>query len=80
VREDRPFGGTAIRRPISPIMRGFSKADAYSGYNKLYEPDRKPSPILEAACWVQASMLARPATPHVLGRLRMESLVGGGLS
>jgi len=25
-----------------------------SGYNKLYEPDRKSGPILEAACWVHA--------------------------
>ena len=29
---------------------GIFQADAYSGYNKLYEPDRKPGPILEAAC------------------------------
>jgi hypothetical protein len=33
---------------------GIFQADAYSGYNKLYEPDRKPGPILEAACWVHA--------------------------
>ena len=31
---------------------GIFQADAYGGYNKLYEPDRKPGPILEAACWV----------------------------
>ena len=33
---------------------GIFQADAYSGYNKLYEPDRKPGPVLEAACWVHA--------------------------
>src|SRR5258707_2051989 len=33
---------------------GIFQADAYGGYNKLYEPDRKPGPILEAACWVHA--------------------------
>jgi hypothetical protein len=33
---------------------GIFQADAYSGYNKLYDPDRKPGPILEAACWVHA--------------------------
>jgi transposase len=33
---------------------GIFQADAYGGYNKLYEPDRKPGLILEAACWVHA--------------------------
>jgi transposase len=33
---------------------GLFQADAYSGYGKLYQPDRKPGPILEAACWVHA--------------------------
>ena len=33
---------------------GILQADAYDGYNKLYLPDRKPSPIREAACWVHA--------------------------
>ena len=27
------------------------QADAYAGFNKLYEPHRKAGPILEAACW-----------------------------
>jgi hypothetical protein len=30
---------------------GILQADAYAGYNALYEPDRKPGPITEAACW-----------------------------
>ena len=33
---------------------GLLQADAYSGYNKLYEADREPGPILEAACWAHA--------------------------
>ena len=33
---------------------GIFQADAYGGYNKLYELDRNPGPILEAACWVHA--------------------------
>ena len=30
---------------------GLMQADAYSGYNGLYAKDRKPGPIIEAACW-----------------------------
>jgi hypothetical protein len=33
---------------------GILQADAYSGFNKLYEPDRKPGPITEAGCWAHA--------------------------
>jgi hypothetical protein len=33
---------------------GILQADAYDGYNKLYQPGRNPGPILEAACWVHA--------------------------
>jgi hypothetical protein len=33
---------------------GILQADAYGGYNKLYEAGRKPGPIVEAACWVHA--------------------------
>ena len=33
---------------------GLLQADAYGGYGKLYEPGRKPGPILEAACWAHA--------------------------
>jgi transposase len=33
---------------------GIFQADAYAGYNKLYEADRKPGPLIEAACWVHA--------------------------
>jgi transposase len=69
VRDDRPFGGTAPPAAMFYYSRdrtgehpqahlanyaGIFQADAYSGYNKLYESDRKPGPILEAACWVPA--------------------------
>ena len=69
VRDDRPFGGTvppaamfyysrdrAGEHPQAHLANyaGIFQADAYGGYNKLYEPDRKPGPILEAACWVHA--------------------------
>jgi hypothetical protein len=30
------------------------QADAFSGYNKLYEPDRTPGSIIEAACWAHS--------------------------
>jgi len=35
-------------------FRGFLQADAYDGYGKLYQADRKPAPVREAACWVHA--------------------------
>src|SRR5207342_2896771 len=69
VRDDRPFGGTVPPAAMFYYSRdrvgehpqahlasytGIFQADAYGGYNKLYEPDRKPGPILEAACWVHA--------------------------
>ncbi len=69
VRDDRPFGGTAAPAAMFYYSRdrggahpqahlanyaGLFQADAYSGYGKLYEADRKPGPILEAACWVHA--------------------------
>ena len=66
VRADRPFGGSGPscavfyysrdRAGIHPQthLAGYSgifQADAYGGYNKLYEPNRSPGPIIEAACW-----------------------------
>jgi transposase len=69
VRDDRPFGGTGPPAAVFYYSRdrkgehpqlhlaeyaGILQADAYDGYGKLYLPDRKPGPILEAACWVHA--------------------------
>ena len=30
---------------------GLMQADAYAGFTKLYQANRKPGPIIEAACW-----------------------------
>jgi transposase len=66
VRDDRPFGGRAPAAAMFRYSRdrtaehpnrhlaGYAsilQADAYAGYNALYEADRKPGPITEAACW-----------------------------
>jgi len=69
VRDDRPFGGPAPPAAVFYYSRdrggahpqghlaayaGVLQADAYGGYTKLYEPDRKPGLIIEAACWAHA--------------------------
>ena len=69
VRDDRPFGGPAPPAAMFYYSRdrsgehpqahleeyaGIFQADAYGGYTKLYEADRKPGPLVEAACWVHA--------------------------
>ena len=69
VRDDRPFGGTGPpaamfyysrdrkgEHPQAHLARyaGILRADAYDGYNRLYQAGRSPGPILEAACWVHA--------------------------
>ncbi len=69
VRDDRPFGGPDPPAAMFYYSRdragehpqrhladyaGIFQADAYGGYNKLYEADRKPGPIVEAVCWVHA--------------------------
>jgi transposase len=62
VRDDRPFGGRdppaavfyysrdrAGEHPLAHLASytGLFQADAFGGYNKLYEPDRKPGSIIE---------------------------------
>ena len=69
VRDDRPFEGRAPPAAMFYYSRnrggahveehiarwsGLLQADAYSGYNRLYGPDRTPGPILEAGCWAHA--------------------------
>jgi len=69
VRDDRPFGGPAPPAAMFYYSRdrsgehpqahleeyaGIFQADAYGGYTKLYEADRKPGRLVEAACWVHA--------------------------
>src|SRR6202166_428942 len=69
VRDDRPFGGPDPPAAMFYYSRdrsgehaqahladyaGIFQADAFAGYNKLYQAGRKPAPIVEAACWVHA--------------------------
>jgi transposase len=69
VRDDRPFGGSSPPAAMFYYSRdrggehprahlaawsGLLQADAYGGYTQLYEADRKPGLILEAACWAHA--------------------------
>ncbi|MBL8127215.1 MAG: IS66 family transposase [Chloroflexia bacterium] len=69
VRDDRPFAGPAPpaaaffysldrsgQHPERHLVSfaGIMQADAYAGFNRLYEPGRQPGPILEAACWAHA--------------------------
>jgi hypothetical protein len=69
VRDDRPFGGRAPpaalyyasrdRRQEYPErhLRGFAgilQADAYSGYNTLYDPSRAEGAATPALCWAHA--------------------------
>src|SRR5438045_665593 len=69
VRDDRPFGSRAPpaalyhasrdRRGEHPLrhlkaFRGILQADAYNGYNALYDPSRAEGPITSALCWAHA--------------------------
>jgi transposase len=69
VRDDRPFagpdppaavffysrdrGGEHPERHLASYA-GLMQADAYAGFNRLYESNRKPGPLIEAACWAHA--------------------------
>jgi transposase len=69
LRDDRPFGGRAPpaalyyasrdRRQEHPTRHlqaftGILQADAYSGYNELYDASRTQGPITPALCWAHA--------------------------
>jgi transposase len=69
VRDDRPFAGPDPPAAMFYYSRdrggehparhlagyaGILQADAYGGYNKLYEANRQPGPIVEATCWAHA--------------------------
>ena len=66
VRDDRPFAGPAPPAAVFyyscnrdgehprkhlAAYAGLLQADAYGGFNGLYDPKRSPAPITEAACW-----------------------------
>jgi transposase len=46
----RDRGGDHPARHLASYA-GILQADAYGGYNKLYQADRQPGPIVEATCW-----------------------------
>ena len=69
VRDDRPFDGTAPpavvfrfspdragEHPTGHLKgwQGILQADAYAGYNQLYDTTRKPGPVASALCWSHA--------------------------
>ena len=69
VRDDRPFGGPAPPAVLFRFSRdrkgehpqkhlekwmGVLQADAYAGFNALYDAGRAPGPILPALCWSHA--------------------------
>ena len=45
--------GEHARRHLTGWV-GILQADAFAGFNALYEPSRQPGPITEAACWSHA--------------------------
>jgi hypothetical protein len=49
----RDRGGAHVEAHLAR-WSGVLQADAYSGYNRLYEAGRTPGSILEAACWAHA--------------------------
>src|SRR6202158_5575666 len=67
--DDRPFGGhvppaalyyaSRDRKHEHPVQHlqaftGILQADAYSGYNELYDPSRSQGAITAALCWAHA--------------------------
>jgi transposase len=69
VRDDAPFGGADPPAALFHYSRdrsgehperhltdygGILQADAYAGYNRLYEPGRSPGPLIKALCWAHA--------------------------
>ena len=69
VRDDRPFAGPGPPAAVFCYSRdrggehperhlagyaGLMQADAYAGFNRLYETDRTGGPIVEVACWAHA--------------------------
>jgi transposase len=69
VRDDRPFAGRAPPATVFFYSRdrtgehperhlhgyaGILQADAYAGFNRLYEAGREGGPITEASCWAHS--------------------------
>ena len=69
VRDDRPVGGQDPPAAVFHYSRdragdhpehhlsgyaGILQADAYAGFSRLYAAQRRPGPLIEAACWSHA--------------------------
>ena len=69
LRDDRPFGGkdppadfleysrSRHGEYLSEHLRGWAgvmQADAFAGFNALYDGARQPGPIVEASCWAHS--------------------------
>ena len=104
VRDERPHGGEAPsaaayfyspdRKGEHPRshLAGFSghlHADAYAGFNALYEPERRPGPIVPVGCWAhvrrkfhdvwtaQQSPVAQEALERIAGLYAVEQAIRG---
>ena len=91
VRDDRPFGGpdppaalfrySRNRSGDHPVehLRGFAgilQADAFAGYNRLYEPGRSPGPVLRA-CQAQVLRTRRHRGRQEARQARTADLAAG---
>jgi transposase len=69
VRDDRPFGGRSPLAALFRFSRdrrgehpqkhlagwkGVLQADAYAGFNALFDPARAPGPVVPAFCWAHS--------------------------
>jgi len=96
VRDDRPFGGPdapaamfyysrdrRAEHPREHLCRygGLFQADAYTGYQDLYDPGRQPGPLIEAACWAHARRpFFQMADVEAAARRKAHNEAGGTLS
>jgi len=89
VRDDRPFGGRGPPAAVFHYSRdragnhperhldgyaGILQADAYAGFKQLYQPTRRPGPVIEAACWSHARrkfFVLADVAAKVRGKLRV---------
>jgi transposase len=56
---------------------GYLQADAYAGYNKLYDAQRKPAPVIAVGCWAHARrelFAIAKADPHSVAVLGVQMI------
>ena len=93
VRDDRPFAGRDPPAAVFFYSRdrggehpeqhlagfgGLMQADAYAGFNRLYEAARKPDPIIEVACWAHAMPVEQRRRARAAGSGRGAQELAGG--